>query len=306
MTPKIAVIIPSKGYSEYLLKCIDSLAKCDYPNRELIMVDDGIDSLQRETIRARGDVIILESEGRGPSYARNLAAGWTDAQFIAFTDSDCTVASDWLTQLVKVFEEYPSAVSCGGMQCLPDDATAFERHVYFFMQKAGMVTDYVRRSKDDRIAAVSHNPSCNVIYRRSVYLEQGGFLEDLWPGEDVEFDFRLRRKKAGLYFNPKARVYHAKPKTLDRFCRMMYRYGWAQGVLVRRYGFFRAAHAVPFISLAGLFLFLLNPLAGMAVAVLCILGMLAWTRSMQFIMLAWYAACMWNGGFVAGLFKKIK
>lgn len=245
---KICVIIPANNSTPHIINCLESVLATAYHNFEVYFIDDGLAKEAKDLLAVyRGRIKIIESKQRGPSFARNLAARSTDAQFLAFTDSDCLVDKNWLQELLKGFYKFPEAVSAGGAQGLPYDATPFERKVFIFMKKAGIVADYMRKASTDSIRIVGHNPSCNVMYRRDIFLKEGGFLEGLWPGEDVELDHRLIKKGYKLLFNPKAVVYHYRPKRLIPFLCSMYRYGDSCGFLTRRYGIFRKIQLVPFI-----------------------------------------------------------
>ena len=247
--PKISVIIPVKGEWPHLEACMRSILNSSYLNFDIIVVDDGLSDETLLSLEKYKDKLrILASDGRGPSYARNLAVKNTDAEFIAFTDSDCIVDKDWLINLFDGFKKNPDAVSCGGKQELPRDAGDFEKKVFLFMEKIGFLTDYLRRTRNNDIIEVNHNASCNVMYEKDVFLKEGGFLESLWPGEDVEFDYRLSKKEYKMVFNPKAIVYHYRPKDLKSFSKMMYQYGRAQGFLVREYGIFRKIQFLPLFS----------------------------------------------------------
>ncbi|MFH1876326.1 MAG: glycosyltransferase [Candidatus Omnitrophota bacterium] len=272
---KGSVIIPVRGDAPYLARCLESVIK-GAGSFEIILVDDGLTLEAREQLKAfEGRVRVLESTGKGASRARNLAARQSSADFIAFTDSDCIVDRHWIEELLKGFDAFPGVVACGGPQRLPADATAFEARVFLFMQHAGIISDYVRTPSGDRIVFVKHNPSCNVMYKRDIFLESGGFLENFWPGEDVELDWRLHGKGYSLVTNPKAVVYHYKPTDMALFARMMSRYGWAQGCLVRMHGVTRLLHLAALGALAVLLiviaLFIINPFA----AVSLIVGMAA-------------------------------
>ena len=187
---KICVIVPMRGYSDYLEKTVKSLIEIDYHDYDIIYVDDGLDEAAIAILKLYPDKIrIIKCDGRGPSYARNLGAENTDAEYVAFTDSDCIVDKNWLKELMKGFEEAPDAVSCGGVQDIPSDATDFEKTAFLFMRKIGFVTDYMRTGAGLEMKMVKHNASCNVMYKRNVFLQEGGFFEGLWPGEDVEFDY---------------------------------------------------------------------------------------------------------------------
>ncbi len=253
---KIAVIVAARDAQSTIKKCVDSLLALDYPDYEVIAVDDGSRDGTARILEGYADRIrIITLKGEGPSAARNAAARQTRAEFIAFTDSDCMVKPDWLKQLLKGFSDEAIA-GVGGRQDVPPDESAFGRSVFRFMRESRFFTDYSRRSKGG-ILEVRHNPSYNVMYRKDIFLKEGGFLEGLWPGEDVELDHRLEMKGYGLFWNPEAIVYHYKPQDMASFRKMMSRYGWAQGFLVRKYGPFRRIHFVPFISLAGVILLIL-------------------------------------------------
>jgi cellulose synthase/poly-beta-1,6-N-acetylglucosamine synthase-like glycosyltransferase len=306
---KACVIIPAKGKPEKLQECIKSILTLDYPNLEIIVVDDGLEEAGIKILdNFKGKIKILKSNSCGPSYARNLAALNSDAEFIAFTDSDCIVDKDWLRELTRGFREYPQAVSCGGIQRVSQEATAFEKKAYLFMRRCGIITDYARTVKGEDIIEVGHNPSCNVMYKRQVYLKEGGFLEGLWPGEDVEFDYRLKKQGYALCFNPRAIVYHHKPDTPRKFVRMMFRYGFAQGLLVRRYGFFRRVHAAGIFFAFMLLLLLLSAFLNRALFIFYALAgvILAWLYRFNFSLPAFFlwGALAWESGFIKGLVNK--
>lgn len=258
MDRKIAIIIPVKGKSETLLRCLNSVCELDYPHFEIIVVDDGVDESTQCVLHSMSDKItVINNYSQGPSRARNSAAKHTDAEFIAFTDSDCLVSKNWLQELLNGFKENNSVVAVGGVQYLPADATLFEKKVFTFMHKVGFLTDYMRTLSGKQIFFVNHNASCNVMYRREIFLKEGGFLEKLWPGEDVELDYRLVQKGYQLLCNAQAVVWHYRPKNFDSFFQMMFRYGSVQAFLVKKYGIFRRIQLVPFLSVGLSFLLLL-------------------------------------------------
>ena len=306
MENKICIVVPVRGDSDVFRKCVSSLLDLDYENYEIIIVDDSEKGIIERTSFPQ-EIEVGNSFTKGPSYARNLAAKNTDAEFLAFTDSDCIVDKNWLKALMKGFEEYPNAAACGGMQRLPQDAAEFERKVFLFMKKAGFITDYMRKARKPGIAEVNHNASCNVIYRRNIFLKEGGFLEGLWPGEDVELDYRLKKKGYKIVFNPKAVVYHYKPKDIKSFSLMMYRYGSAQGFLLRRYGVFRKIHLLPFMTLFILFLIISGAILNFLVWLfMClvfagIISLLYFKFDLKVFLLALTGFLYWHAGF----FKKI-
>jgi glycosyltransferase involved in cell wall biosynthesis len=309
MENKIAVVIPVRGKAEYIERCLASIQQICYSFFEVIVVDDGLnEDTLKKLVPFRNYIKIIKSDKRGPSYARNLAAQNTEAEFLAFTDSDCLVDGQWLNELLKGFEAFPNAAACGGRQELPTDAGAFEKRVFLFMKKANLISDYARTAGFKEFLEVEHLPSFNVMYRRDVFLKEGGFLEGLWPGEDVELDYRLRKRGYRLVFNSKASVYHYKPKTLEAFLRMMERYGFAQGFLVRKYGIMRKMQLLPllnifFIALFLCVLFFSKVVAFWFVTIMVLLGWLYWSN-LSILVLFVLGNIFWNGGFIKGFIKR--
>ena len=242
-------------------------------------------------------------KGNGPSAARNIASRQTEAEYIAFTDSDCIADRLWLKELIKGFQD--SAVAgVGGAQRVPEDETRFGRDVFVFMKKSRFFIDYMGKEKDV-IISVRHNPSYNVMYRHDVFVKAGGFLEGLWPGEDVELDYRLTKQGHILKWNPKAFVYHYKPRSLKAFMKMMYRYGDAQGRLVRRYGIFRKVQMLPPVSFFIMVLFAaglwLNWITALAAAFLSLAGLIVYFSWQPWLGLLGIIA--WHTGYIKGIIK---
>ena len=79
----------------------------------------------------------------------------------------------------------------------------------------------------------------------------GGFREDLFPCDDLEFDRRLTLAGHRLGFVPAARMYHYRVCDLAGFRRMMRRYGVGHRQLVALHGRFRLLHWLPIAVPAG-------------------------------------------------------
>ncbi|MBI4962248.1 MAG: glycosyltransferase [Desulfomonile tiedjei] len=219
--------------------------------------------------------VMRVSQG-GPSRARNVGVGAASGKLVAFTDADCIVDKNWLTELEKGFTG-PDVAGVGGDQKSPEDETETGRLIQDFLKSIGFMTGYIKTGS--RLKETEHNPTCNSMYRKKVLEEVGGFDESLWPGEDVDLDLKIRRRGYKLIFNPEACVGHYRPKTYRDFGRMMRRYGASQWYLVKKYGFFRKLHFVPVALLIGLAAFI---------------GLLSWDpRFWPIIFLPWPLMFLW-------------
>ncbi len=112
MQPFISIIVPAYNAEETIRKCIDSLLRIDYPNYEILIIDDGsIDKTREILSEYKNRIILIESRHSGPSKCRNIAAKRSKGDFLAFTDADCLVDKNWLGELMRGFvnpSEYPN------------------------------------------------------------------------------------------------------------------------------------------------------------------------------------------------------
>ena len=298
--PLISIVIAARNAEKTISKCLMSLEKLNYPAFEVIVVDDGSTDRTASITAGFQGIKLLHTDGIGPSAARNMAVKEARGEFIAFTDADCIVDIAWLTELMKGFTSEKVA-GVGGAQQSPEDETPFGKKVHLFFSKCGFFTNYMQSGSE--IREVAHSPSCNVIYRKIVYEKFGGFLEGFWPGEDLELDHRLVQRGYELVNNSAALVCHYRTQTLEGFKRMMFRYGWAQGKLVRMHGFFRFIQWLPLLTLTGFLAFFFYPVPVFCLIALAIAGVfLRLSCDAELWVLAMHAFLQWHVGFLRSIF----
>jgi glycosyltransferase involved in cell wall biosynthesis len=322
----ISIIVPAHNSVRTMKRCVESLLSLDYPSFEIIVVDDGSTDgtpAVLEMFREKKGFRAIRTQQGGPSKARNIAIKEALGEFLAFTDSDCIAEKNWLTELMKGFIEPRSdfdaltIMGVGGDQQNPADDTSFGKDVGGFLKRVGFVADYVKDAGDLSVMTeTGHNPTCNVLYRKEVFDKIGYFKEDLWPGEDVELDYRIKKAGYRLLFNPAAVVRHYRPGDMRSFGRMMYRYGKVQALLVKQHGFFRKLHFEPFGFLLMALVYLLTALKSAPALLLLFLLQFSvflfyfleksrdlWL-SVKYVWLLIITVAGWNAGFVMGALEK--
>jgi len=105
-TPKVCIIIPSYNSAATIKKCLASVLESDISESyEVIVVDDHSSDNTVGIVRENfPSVRIVANKEKGPSSARNYGASLTNAEFVAFTDSDCIVDKRWLASLLRAFK----------------------------------------------------------------------------------------------------------------------------------------------------------------------------------------------------------
>lgn len=260
-TPLVEVIVPAYNEEDVIADCLESLMQQDYANFKVSIIDDASTDSTAKIIKSfeqktQGKIRYLTYGKVGPGKARNLTAYKSDAEIFAFTDADCRVSPNWLHELVVAFSDEKTG-SVGGPQLAHPSSNAFQLQLEHFLNVLQPIMDFYKKG-GEAIAETAHNPLCNVAYRREVFMRLRGFREDLFPGEDLEMDQRVKKEGYKIMFNPKAVVFHHRPADAQQWQKVMQAYGRAQGKLVREKGFHRVMH---FLALFGLVLALAMTIA---------------------------------------------
>ena len=313
MKPLITIIVPVKNEEKTIGKCLHSLKSLNYPNYEITVVNDGSTDGTEEILKQFTAITVLTTKGVGPSMARNLAIEKSGGEYLAFTDADCLIDKEWLNQLRAYFTD-TNVMGVGGDQLCPEDETPFGKEVHNFLKLIAFSSDYLKTEKE--VMNIRHNPTCNMMYRKKAFEKIENFKKDLWPCEDLEFDCRLIQAGYKLIFNPKAVVYHYRPKNLKKFGQMHFRYGRAHAKLVLKYGFMEKIHYIPLVLLFLLVLEIFLLLYDLPVAIinLCCLMILplfyfllkgkGFFKSLKYSGMFFTTIITWTAGFIRGLMDK--
>src|SRR5262245_56398582 len=86
--PSVSVIVPVYNGAQSIGNCIESLLKQDYPNYDIIVVNNNSTDNTVEIVRKYPVRLVFCLE-RGPAAARNAGINTSTADIIAFTDADC-------------------------------------------------------------------------------------------------------------------------------------------------------------------------------------------------------------------------
>lgn len=101
--PSVAVIIPCWNAQQWIARAIESVLNQDYPQLELIVIDDGSTDKSLEIIKSFGDRIRWETgPNRGACGARNRGLSLSTAKYVLFLDADDYLDEAYLSHLGNV------------------------------------------------------------------------------------------------------------------------------------------------------------------------------------------------------------
>lgn len=268
----VSVVIPTWNRKVLLAEVLESLLVQSYPSDkfEIIVCDDGStdgtpDLVEEFRKRFTGRMTCLRMPvNGGPAKCRNEAVRIAEGELIAFTDSDCRVSPQWLEMGVKPFQSASVAIVTGSIFHKPEQKLT-----------------YFSRSHDAVTEEHPSYPAQNAIFRKSVFLQFGGFEEGLCfrnfrnrqvECADTDLAWRIREGGYQTAFVKEMVVYHEieaqsplnwmmEPFRLFVVPALVKRHPGLRSKLLR-WGVFMTALNIPFYVLLGglaLAVALLNP-----------------------------------------------
>ncbi len=226
--PRVSIVVASYNGAATLKICLQSLERLNYPDYEVILVDDGsTDASQAIAAQFPGFRNLRHERNLGLSAARNTGIYAATGDVVAFTDSDCRADEDWLHYLVADLL-HSGFAGMGGHNFLPPDDSAVAAAV---MVSPGGPAHVMLT---DRVA--EHIPGCNMAFHRWALLELGGF-DPVYrkAGDDVDICWRLQQRGYRIGFSPGGFVWHYRRNTIPAYLRQQSGYGDAEALLERRH-----------------------------------------------------------------------
>jgi GT2 family glycosyltransferase len=212
--PKVSIIIPTFNGLELLKISIPALLRTNYPNIEVIVVDNGssdgsVSFLSK--VNPKVSVISLK-ENKGMVIAYNLGVSVAHGSLLSFLNNDMEVDPDWLLPLVLAAECNESVAACDSKYI-----NYFERDKIDISGGAGRFIDNygnpVNRGggeidkgqfniQEEAFHALS-------MFKKDLLLKVGGFDESFFGYfDETDLCWRLHRLGYKILFVPRSVVYH--------------------------------------------------------------------------------------------------
>jgi cellulose synthase/poly-beta-1,6-N-acetylglucosamine synthase-like glycosyltransferase len=201
--PTVSLLVAVKDEKDGIEACVRSMTGCDHPRLQVIVVDDAstdgtVERLRRLEAELGITVLYLEAN-LGKKKALTAGAELARGDILAFTDSDCVLASDALSRCVQALVGHPDlgAVS-GHARALNADATILTR---------GQDTWYegqfrVLKAAESVFGSVTCVSGPLAVFRReAIYNYLPAWAEDTFLGQ--EFRFATDRQLTGYVLGQK-------------------------------------------------------------------------------------------------------
>jgi O-antigen biosynthesis protein len=224
--PSASVIVPAYNATPTIAQCIESLKRLNYPDYEIVVVDDGSTDSTAAIAEAAG-ARTLRLPHRGLASARNAGLASARGRVVAFIDADAQAEIDWLYHLAETITQRKAAAS-GGRSFAPQRTSTLAAAIAAAPGQAQEV-----RLGDQDLAQLC---GCNMAVDKTKLGPRQLFDPAFTSaGDDVDFSYRLRDADMTLAYAPGAIVLHERRATIGTYLKQQRGYGRAEGLLFRKY-----------------------------------------------------------------------
>jgi GT2 family glycosyltransferase len=218
--PTLSAIIPTRNRAELLSTCISGLAAVDYPNLEVIVVDNGSDDPATlhllDRLIERGVRVLRHPGAFNYSTINNRAVAEAAGELICLLNNDVEMlTSDWLS--IMATQALREDVGAVGAQLLyPDGRLQHAGVVIGVGNAAGHAHRYLRPEDKGYFRRhtlpqfVSAVTAACLVVRRDRFLAVGGFDETSFPiaFNDVDLCLKLNARGWQSLYEPRAVLVH--------------------------------------------------------------------------------------------------
>jgi len=232
----VSVVIPFSGKSAYLRQTLAALAEVEHDELEIILAPDRGKDVDAATCAAAGTRLlqIVPTGPLAPGVKRDIALNYAQGDIVAFLDDDTYPAPEWLTAALPHFAD-PQIAAIGGPAITPPHDPPLARAsgaVYASWLGGGA---YRYRYLPGTAQDVDDYPTCNLLVRRSILQQLGGFDTAFWPGEDTKLCLDITQGLGlRIRYEPRAVVYHHRRALFKPHLRQVRQYALHRGYFAKR------------------------------------------------------------------------
>jgi len=235
----VSVVVCTRDRADQLADCLRALLALDYPDYEVVVVDNA--SRSDDTARLVADLPVryVREERPGLDWARNRGIAEARHDIVAFTDDDVRPDRHWLSAIARAFAASEVMAVTGFVAPAELETSA---QMTFEFGYGGMSHGFRRRvirrdslTTRELLWACAFGTGTNMAFRRQVFAHVGPFdvaLDVGTPsggGGDVEMFHRLLARGHTLVYEPAALVWHVHRRDAASLRQLVYNNGRSFG-----------------------------------------------------------------------------
>ncbi|MBE2185789.1 MAG: glycosyltransferase [Rhodothermales bacterium] len=231
--PRISIIVPAYNEGKLIRNTIQSLLQQDYPEYEIIVVDDGSTDETRAVARemvgsypkpgGRVEVKLVEKTNGGKSTALNAGIQVCSSDFVLNVDGDSQLSPNTLRRTIRHFADPRVGAVAGNVKVVNRTNLVTNLQALEYVEGLNMA-----RSAQSIIRLVNIIPGPLGLFRKQAILDVDWYSSDTYA-EDCDVTLKIIRRGWRVEYEPDAISYTEAPdKWLDL---LKQRYRWTRGII---------------------------------------------------------------------------
>lgn len=224
---KVSIIIPVREINDYIREAIPHHLQLDYPDYEILIFPD---EPSEETFPKTR---IIPSGKTGPAEKRDMALEYAQGEIIAFIDDDAYPRSDWLKNAIAHFDD-PSVGAVGGPAVTAENDGILRQASGKVYESVLCSGGYTYRYVPGKLMDAEDLPSVNLIVRKDVFAQVGGYDSNFYPGEDTKLCLDIIKvAEKRIIYDPDVLVYHHRRKLFKQHLKQSNNYALHRGYFAK-------------------------------------------------------------------------
>ncbi|NOX17620.1 MAG: glycosyltransferase [Chlorobi bacterium] len=231
--PFVSILVPVFNEGKVLNKSIDSLLELDYPNYEIIVINDGstddtaVIGEQRVGYRqGRNSLVkvsLINKPNGGKAKALNAGIQYSEADFVLCMDGDSQLSSNTLKMGIRHFTDPSIGAVAGNVKVENRKRILTDLQALEYIEGLNMP-----RSAQGFVRAVNIIPGPIGIFRKAALRDAGYYSSDTFA-EDADITLKILAKHWKIAYEPNAVAITEAPEKLHDLLKQRYR--WTRGIL---------------------------------------------------------------------------
>ncbi|MEI7812001.1 MAG: glycosyltransferase [Ignavibacteria bacterium] len=231
--PFVSIIVPVYNEGKVVKGSIKSLLELDYPNYEIIVVNDGSTDETKEFAKtmvgihegkySNVRVLLISKPNGGKSNALNAGIQYSTADFVLCMDGDSQLSPNTIRDGIRHFVDPMIGAVAGNVKVLNRKKMLTDLQALEYVEGLNM-----QRSAQSLIKLVNIIPGPIGIFRKKAIIDAGWYASDTFA-EDADLTLKIMAAGWKIYYEQSAISYTEAPEKLLQLLKQRYR--WTRGIL---------------------------------------------------------------------------
>ncbi len=232
-SPFVSIIIPAYNEGLNLKASVESLLKLNYPNYELIIVNDGSKDNTKEVgkslvgmqngLTSKIKVSLINKPNGGKAKALNAGIQYSTADFVVCMDGDSVLTPDTLKNAVSHFSDPNVGAVAGNVKIANRKRWLTDLQALEYVEGLNLA-----RAAQGYVRMVNIIPGPIGIFRKEALKDVGYYSSDTFA-EDADLTLKILSLGWKVNYEPNAQALTEAPVKLQQLLKQRYR--WTRGIL---------------------------------------------------------------------------